>query len=208
MARPPPPPASAQAPRGDFKFTCMEFSTFQGRYLFQSAPTSAHQFALYNILLLLTIPGNSLNEANGKKSMDHLPPALGRRRSLPWSVPGNDRRATSKWTAQGWSSSGPGIDELVAKGAASFRLPPSARAAVKITGKNGCDRFSATGQRCRAPARAVRAHREAARPIVASHGGRIVRSTQATSNWKSTGLRRRAAADWGGRRGPLVPGWN
>ena len=47
-------------------------------------------------------------------TLDHLPPALGRRRSLSWSVLGNDRRADIKTDVA-----------RVRRGSASSRPPPS-----------------------------------------------------------------------------------
>ena len=96
---------------------------------------SDQQSAKESARALSTLPHAARSAAPFGAALDHLPPALGSRRSLPRSVSGLNR-----------CSSGPGIDE----GAASFRPLPSARDAVKITEKNGCDRFSATGRKCRA----------------------------------------------------------
>src|SRR5208337_3283833 len=42
---------------------------------------------------LPTLPHAARSAAPFGAALDHLPPTLGRRRSLPWSVPGTDRRA-------------------------------------------------------------------------------------------------------------------
>ena len=63
---------------------------------------------------LSTLPHTARSAAPFGPALDHLPPALGSRRSLSWSVPGNDRRADIKTDVA-----------RVHRGFASSRPPPS-----------------------------------------------------------------------------------
>ena len=45
---------------------------------------------------LSTLPHAARSAAPFGTALDHLPPAFGSRRSLPWSVPGTDRRADTE----------------------------------------------------------------------------------------------------------------
>src|SRR5208283_4133175 len=54
---------------------------------------SDQQSAKESARALPTLPHAARSAASFGAALDHLPPALGSRRSLPWSVPGIDRRA-------------------------------------------------------------------------------------------------------------------
>ena len=75
---------------------------------------SDQQSAKESARALSTLPHTARSAAPFGAALDHLPPALGSRRSLPWSVPGNDRRADIKTDVA-----------RVHRGFASSRPPPS-----------------------------------------------------------------------------------
>jgi hypothetical protein len=54
---------------------------------------SDQQSAKESARALSTLPHAARSAAPFGTALDHLPPALGSRRSLPWAVPGNNRRA-------------------------------------------------------------------------------------------------------------------
>jgi hypothetical protein len=87
---------------------------------------------------LSTLPHAARSAAPFGAALDHLPPALGSRRSFPWPVPGVDRRADIETDVTRVDSSGPGIDELVAEGGVLVRFPVQYAARTRRAAHRNC----------------------------------------------------------------------